>query len=269
MLGILQYPFMERALISGVVLAFVLAVLGVFVILKNMAFFADGIAHASLAGIAIGIIFSVNPLLSAILLSVIFAIIIFFLQHSYKLSGDAAIGILFASGMAAGVLLISLQPGYQPELISFLFGNILAITQMEVIIVIIVSALVVAFVFGNLKKLVLMSLDNETAQISGVKVKRLQLMINIILAVSVVLGIKVLGIILVSALLIIPITTAKLFAGSFKKLLVMSVVISEVTVLSGIFISYHYDLPTGPTIVLAGTCLFLIGIMFSSVKKLA
>lgn len=260
---------MERALISGIVLAFLLAVLGTFVVLKNMAFFADGIAHASLAGIAIGIIFSVNPLLSAILLSIVFAVIIFVLQDKYKLSGDAAIGILFASGMATGVLLITLQPGYQPELISFLFGNILAITQLEVIIVVAMSALITAFVFFNLKKLILISLDSETAHISGVKVKRLQLMINIILAVSVVLGIKVLGIILVSALLIIPITTAKLFASSFKKLLVITMFISEITVIVGIFVSYHYDLPTGPTIVLAGTCFFLIGIFFSSFKKLA
>lgn len=268
MLDILQYPFMERALIAGVILALVLAVLGVFVVLKNMAFFSDGIAHASLAGVAIGIILSVNPLLVALVFSVFFAVIIFYLQHHYKLSSDTAIGILFTSGMAAGVLLISLQPGYQPELISFLFGNILSITQSELVIIAIISVIIITFVFARLKTLILISLDAATAQISGINVKMFQLLTNIVLAVAVVLGIKVLGIVLVSALLIIPVAIGKLFSTSFKQLLIVSCVLSEVIVVSGIFVSYQYDLPTGPTIVLLGTFLFVLGLMSLGLRKL-
>ncbi len=268
MLHFLSYPFMERALIAGVILAFLLALLGTFVVLRNMAFFSDGIAHASLAGVALGIIFSINPLLVAIILSIIFSIIIFFLENKYKLSGDTAIGILFTSGMALGVLLISMQPGYQPELISFLFGNILAITQIELVIIGITSVIIALFIFLFLKKLILISFDSETAYISGIRVKRLQLGLNIALAVSVVLGIKVLGIILVSALLIIPVAIGKLFAHSFKTLVVSSILVSEVIVISGIIISYYLDLPTGPSIVLMGTTLFIMGLTVSSIRNL-
>lgn len=264
MLEILSLPFMERALAAGVVLAFLLALLGVFVVLRNMAFFSDGIAHASLAGVAVGIIFSVNPLLTAIVVSAVFAAIIYYLQKRYKLSGDTAIGILFTSGMALGVLLISTQPGYQPELMSFLFGNILAITNTELIVIAGVSLLIAALVFIYLKTLILISLDEETAKISGVRVGGFQLLANIILAVAVVLGIKVFGIILVSALLIIPVATAKLFSRSFKKLVIISVVLSEIIVLSGIIFSYYFDLPTGPTIVLTGTVLFVLAALLNA-----
>ena len=113
MLEILQYPFMQRALIAGIVLAAVLALLGVYVLLRRMSFFSDGIAHASLAGIAIGIVFSWQPLATALVLSAIFALIIYFIEKKFDLASDTAIGILFTSGMALGVLLISLQPGYQ------------------------------------------------------------------------------------------------------------------------------------------------------------
>ncbi len=263
MLEILQLPFMERALAAGVLLAFLLAVLGVFVVLRNMAFFSDGIAHASLAGVAAGILLSINPLLTAIVVSALFAAIIHFLQKKYKLSGDTAIGILFTSGMALGVLLISTQPGYQPELMSFLFGNILAITNMELIIIGVFTVLITMLVFVYLKTLILVSLDEETAKISGTKVNVFQLFSNVILAVAVVLGIKVFGIILVSALLIIPVATAKLFSKSFKKLVIISVVLSEIIVISGIFASYNFDLPTGPTIVLTGTVLFVIAALYN------
>ncbi len=263
MLEILQLPFMQRALVAGVLLAFLLALLGIFVVLRNMAFFSDGIAHASLAGVAAGIVLSLNPLLTAIVVSALFAAIIFFLQKKYKLSGDTAIGILFTSGMALGVLLISTQPGYQPELMSFLFGNILAITNTELIIIGVFTVLIALLVFVYLKTLILVSLDEETAKISGTKVDVFQLLSNVILAVAVVLGIKVFGIILVSALLIIPVATAKLFSSSFKKLVIISVVLSEIIVISGIFASYYYDLPTGPTIVLTGTVLFVIAAVYN------
>lgn len=259
MIDLLQYPFIQRAIIAGVILAAVLAVLGVFVILRRMAFFADGIAHASLAGVAVGIVFAVNPLVTAVVATAIIAAVIFLLEKRFKLSSDVAIGILFTSGMAFGVLLISLTPGYQPELISFLFGNILSITTQEMFILLVIGILVIAFVFKYLKQLTLMSFDPESAYLVGIKVGWLQFFLYIITAVAVVLGIKVLGIILVSALLIIPVATGKLLAGSFKSLILQSVLIAEATVIIGLIISMHFDWPTGPTIVLSGTGLFIIG----------
>ncbi len=265
-LELLQYPFIQRALVAGLVLAGVLSLLGVFVILRRMAFFADGIAHASLAGVAIGVVFSFNPLTTAVIATAIIAALIFLLERRFNLGSDAAIGILFTSGMALGVLLISLTPGYQPELISFLFGNILSIANKELWILIIISILVALFVFIKLKPLVLVSCDEESAYLSGVNVVWLQFFLYIITAVAIVLGIKLLGIILVSALIITPVAAAKVLARSFRSLLVYSLLLAELIMLIGLTLSIYLDWPTGPTIVLSGTVIFILVGLVKKIK---
>ncbi len=269
MLDILQYPFMQRAIIAGVVLAGLLAWLGVFVIMRKMSFFSDGIAHASLAGIAVGILASIHPLTTAIIFSIAFSLAIYFLEKKTNLSSDAIIGMLFTSGMALGVVLISLKAGYQPDLVSFLFGNILAIKSADLVVISALSAFIIVFLFYNHKSITLMALDVDTAYLDGVKVNLLQITFYIILAVSVVLGLKILGIILVSALLIIPASTAKLTSKSFKGLILQSVVVSEVIVLVGIALSYYLDSPTGPVIVLVGTAAFFAAFSFKQLAAAA
>lgn len=257
MFDILSYPFMQRAILAGVVLAALLAWMGVFVIMKKMSFFSDGIAHASLAGIAVGVLAGIHPLTTALLFSVVFSLIIYVLEKKTTLSSDAIIGMLFTSGMALGVVLISLKGGYQPDLVSFLFGNILAIKSTDLIIISLLSALIIIFLIYNHKNITLMAFDTDTAYMAGIKVDALQITFYIMMAVSVVLGLKILGIILVSALIIIPASTAKLLSRSFKGLIVQSIIISEAVVLVGITLSYYFDSPTGPVIVLVGTGVFL------------
>jgi zinc transport system permease protein len=267
MLEILQFPFMQRALLAGIVLAVLLALLGTFVVLRRMAFFSDGIAHASLAGVAAGILLAMNPLIAALLASALFAILIYILEKRYQITSDAAIGMLFTSGLALGVILLSLKSGYQPELVSFLFGNILSITPGEMWLTVIGGAVIIVVSLTFFKSLILFSLDSEMAYLQGVKTNLLQPALYVGLAMSVVLGIKVLGIILVSALLIIPVTTAKLFSKSFKMLVVTNVFLALVTVLTGIVLSYYLDLPTGPTIVLTGTVIFIACALYSGLTK--
>jgi len=254
--GIFEFPFMQRAFIAGIILAALLSLLGVFVVLKKMAFFADGIAHASLAGVAAGIIFSSDPLLWALSAAVLFSIVIFFLEQKQSLSADTSIGIIFSFGMALGVFLISLKPGYQSELVSFLFGNILAIRRADIGLIGILSGLIILYVIKNLRSLTLLCLDKESAYLAGVKSDRMLLILNIILAVAVVLGIRIMGVILVSALLVIPVATAKIFSKSFIALLIMSIFFGEAAVISGLIISFSKDIPAGPAIVLSGTLLF-------------
>jgi zinc transport system permease protein len=249
---------MQRAIIAGVVLALLLAWLGVFVIMRRMSFFADGIAHASLAGVAAGMLAGVHPLTTALVFSVVFSIVIYYLEKRTTLSSDAIIGILFTSGMALGVVLISFKQGYQPDLMSFLFGNILAIRPADLAIITALSAVIIAFLAFNHKGITLMALDMDTAYMAGIRVDLLHLTFYIILAVAVVLGLKILGIVLVSALLIIPASTAKLVSKSFKGLIVQSVIFSEVVVIAGIALSYALDAPTGPMIVLVGAGVFLL-----------
>ncbi|MBI1977501.1 MAG: metal ABC transporter permease [Candidatus Omnitrophica bacterium] len=266
MFELFQYPFMQRAFVAGILLAALLAYLGVFVVLRRMSFFSDGIAHASLVGVAAGVLLSINPLITALLASLIFAVLLFFLEKKAHLSSDAAIGLIFTSGMALGVLLISLKSGYQPELIGFLFGNILTIKQIDLIIIVGLCLVIGGFLLLKRRELALLSLDREMAYLGGVHPDALQLAMNMALAMSVVLGIKILGIVLVSALLIIPVSIAKLNSRSFHKLVGTSVLLGEVIVVSGLIISYVFNLPTGAMIVLVGTFLFLL-VFFLNLSK--
>ena len=267
MAELLQLPFMQRALLAGLVLGILLAYLGIFVTLRKMAFFSDGIAHAALAGAAIGLLTRFSPLLSALLFSVLLAVLIFWLEKKSSLSSDAIIGILFTSGMALGVVLISLRQGYQPELIGYLFGNILAIRRLDLALIIGLSLLVMAFILIHRRKLTLLALDREMAYMAGFNPDLYQLLLYIMLACSLVLGIRVLGIILVSAILIIPVSTARLVSRSFKALTWWTVLIAEFTVLAGLLISYFLNLPTGAVIVLTGSTLFSLAFIASALLR--
>jgi len=258
MIEILQFPFMQRALIAGIILAVLLAFLGVFAVLKRMSFLGDGIAHASLAGIAIGLLASLNPLVIAIFYSVIIALLIYVLEKKTKLSVDAIIGILFTASLALGVVLMSFKSGYQPDLISFMFGNILAVNVNDLIIMASISVVVIIFLAIFYKKLSLVAFDKEGAYLAGINVSLFEILFNVFLAIAIVLGVKILGIILVSALLIIPASTSKIVSKSFKSLIISSIIIGEITVLSGLILSYVFDLPSGAIIVLCGTAIFIL-----------
>jgi ABC-type Mn2+/Zn2+ transport system permease subunit len=233
-----------------------------------MSFFSDGIAHASLAGVAVGILASIHPLTTAIIFSIVFSLTIYVLERKTNLSSDAIIGMLFTSGMALGVVLISLKSGYQPDLVSFLFGNILAIRTPDLMIIAPLAVGIIVFLICNHKSITLMALDVDTAYLAGVRVSLLQIAFYVILAISVVLGLKILGIVLVSALLIIPASTAKLVSRSFKGLIIQSVSFSEAIVLLGIVLSYYLDSPTGPVIVLVGTAVFFLVFSYKQLVSL-
>ncbi|MBN1778629.1 MAG: metal ABC transporter permease [Candidatus Buchananbacteria bacterium] len=266
-LSIFQFPFMQRALIAGIILAALLALLGVFVMLKKMTFFADGIAHASLGGIALGLLLSFNPLIVALLASLVFALIIYLVEKKYQFASDTTIGIIFTGGMSLGLILISFKSGYQPELISFLFGNILSVGLSELWLIGLASVLIYLIVWRYFKAFILLALDSETAEISGYKTHILQPVLYMLLSATVVLGIKILGIILVSGLLIIPVAVARLSAKSFKSFVIRSIIFAELIVLIGLVVSYYLDSPTGPVIVLVGIVIFILQAAWSSLLK--
>ncbi|MDD2785475.1 MAG: metal ABC transporter permease [Patescibacteria group bacterium] len=254
----LALPFIQRAVLAGLILGALLAILGIFVVLRRMAFFSDGIAHASLAGVAVGVLANTNPLLTALGISAVLAVIMAWLERKTKIASDAIVGLIFTGGMATGVILLALKSGYQPELVSFLFGNILSIQWSELWLMVVLAALIVAFLLLNYKRLALMVLNPEIAHLSGVPVTLYQTLLYVTVAASAVLGIKMLGVALLSALLIVPVSTAKLIAKSFRGLMLWSVIMSELTVITGIALSIQLNLPTGAVIVLCGLMLFLL-----------
>ncbi|MCU0235945.1 MAG: metal ABC transporter permease [Acidobacteria bacterium] len=264
---LLLLPFMQRAILAGLVLGLLLSYLGIFVTLRKMAFFSDGIAHAALAGAAIGLLTRFSPLLSALAFSMLLAALVYWLEKKSSLSSDAIIGIMFTSGMALGVVLISLRPGYQPELISYLFGNILAIRRVDLALIIVLAAVILAFIFSHKRKLTLLALDREMACMAGINPDLYELLLYIMLSCALVLGIRILGVILVSAILIIPVSTARLLSRSFKTLTWLTVLIAEFTVMAGLVLSYFLDLPTGAVIVLTGSTIFSLAFLAAALRK--
>lgn len=257
-LRMFDLPFMQRALMAGVALGLILPFLGVFVTLRRMSFFGDGIAHATLAGVALGIISGFSPFITALGVGILFGASVFLLERKTNISSDALIGVLFTGGLALGIVLISLQHGYQPELLTFLFGSILSISLQDLVIILAFSAAILVFVVGLRRQLTLLALDKEAAWLHKVPVEMLDFFFYVLLCVTIVLGVKLLGIILVSALLIIPPTIAKMLAGSFKRLIVGSVLAGELFIVLGLMLSYWMDLPSGATIVLVGVVAFLL-----------
>lgn len=250
MTELLALSFMQKALIAGIFLGVMMPFLGVFVTLKRMAFFGDGIAHASLAGIAIGLLTGFAPFMIAVPFALIVAAIIYYIERHTKISSDAAIGTVFTTSMAIGVILLSLKSGYQPDLISFLFGNILTIHTSDVWIVALGSLCIIAFLIFFFRSLTLLIIDPVQAWLQNVRVGPLEFIFYMVTALAVVFGVKILGIILVSALLIIPPSTAKLCAQNFFQMIIYSIAFGIISVSAGLFISYYLDIPSGATIIL-------------------
>jgi zinc transport system permease protein len=266
-MDILTHPFMLRALLSGALLAALLASLGIFVTLRKMAFFSDGIAHASLAGIAIAILCGWAPLPVALAWAAAIALIIWRLERQTRLSSDTMIGIFFTASMALGVILMSYTRGFQPELLSYLFGSILAIRDADVVMTAVFTAAILAWLTLSFRQLTYLSLAEESAVVRGVPAALQTAVLYVSLSVATVLGVKVLGIVLVSALLILPPATSRMLTSSFRGYFIGSIVLAELMVLSGLVISYTRDLPSGATIILVGTATFTLAALVRNFSK--
>jgi len=257
-LEMFSYPFMQRAFISGVLLGILLASLGIFVTVRKMAFFGDGIAHSSLAGIAVAVLAGLAPLPVALVWALLVALLIWRLERSTRLPSDTLIGVFFTASMALGIVLMSFTHGYQPELVSFLFGSILAIQPSDLIITGLLSTVIMIWIIASFRSLTFMSLAEDNASVAGVDVKLQTAALYVALALATVLGVKILGIILVSALIILPTAIGRILSGSFRGYVIASMLLSEAMILVGLTLSYLYDLPSGATIVLVGTAIFFL-----------
>jgi len=258
MMEIFQYAFMQNAAVSGLALGALLAYVGVFVVLKKMSFFGDGIAHASLAGVAAAVLLGADPAIGGVAAALVFAALIFALEEKFGASEDAAIGIIFTSGMALGLVLMGLAPGYRPELSSFLFGNILAVSRTEAIVSVAASALFIVILFLLRKRVGLLALNEELAVAEDKRAKLVKFFFYLITAASVALGIKLLGIILVSAAIIIPASCAKIVSRSFAMMGLLAVMFSELFFGIGLTGSYLLNIGAGSAIVLAGAVFFIL-----------
>lgn len=257
MIDLLFFPFIQRAILGGIVISTLASLIGILVVLKRSSFFGDTIAHASLAGVALGLLLSINPTLTAAGLVILIAIALPWLEKHSRLPLDNLLGFILPFSMAIGVIILATLPGYQPELISFLFGNILTISWTELSIMGIIAAVTLVTFLLLKDQLSLTVFDTNQAKISGINTNRMNTIYSVLLALTIVVSIKLVGIVLVNALLVIPATTVRIHARSLGQMFIWTPVVALAATLTGLILSFVINSPTGPTItVVAG--LFLI-----------
>lgn len=264
---ILQLPFMQRALLGGLIVALLCALLGIFITLRKESFLSDAIAHASLSGVALAFLLALEPTPVALLVGMLMAVGITYVKKNSKLSADSIIGIFYAFLFAIGIILLNASPSYQPELATYLFGSILSVTSTDLIYAITVFVITLVVTMVLFRQLLYITLDQEAAYLRGIKVGVIEYILAILASVTIILSIKIVGIILVSALLIIPATTAKLTARSFSQMLPISFIQSLLSVIAGIFISFYLNTPTGATIVIVSGIIFGFAYLFYKIRN--
>jgi ABC-type Mn2+/Zn2+ transport system permease subunit len=261
-MNIFEYPFLFKTLLTSLYLSVVFALLGIFVFIKRMSFFSDGVAHASILGLAIAFLLKKNILFFALLSGIIFSFLIYYLERKTKIHSDTLIGLIFVSSLSLGLILMSLKASYQPELLNFLIGNILTISDFDFILIFVFSLIITSFLILNLKKLVLVLIDPIEAKLRNIKVNLYELIFYCLLGISVILGIKLVGVILVTAFLVISPSISSLISRSFSQFIFFSIIFNILNSLLGFFVSNIYNFPFGASIVLIGSILFFIFFLF-------
>jgi zinc transport system permease protein len=258
--ALFAYGFIQRAFLAGILIAVACAVLGVFLVLRKDAMIGHGLTHVAFAGVALGLFLNVLPLLAALVVAVAAALGVVKLKGRAGLHGDTAIGILSSLGLAIGILLASLARSFNVELMSYLFGDILAIETVEVWLAVGLAAAVLAAVWRNYDRLLFMTFDRESARAAGIKVERLDALLMILTAVTIVLGMKVAGILLVAALIVIPAAAGLQVARSFRGAVRASGLIAVAAVAGGLGLSIAVNIPASAAIVIL--CFAAFGVLF-------
>ena len=262
----LEFPFMQRAFLAAGFAAVVCALVGSFVVLKGLAFMGDAVAHSSLAGMSVAYFLGSNIFWGALGWAIPASLLITFISRRANLRLDASIGIIFASGFALGIILMSRVTGYAADLFGLLFGNVLGISWAEVALIGGIAATVSLVIAVFYKELLFTSYDATMSAASGIPVRFMQYLLPVLVGVTTVASLKAVGIVLVLALLVTPSATAMLLARRMPSIMAYSVAVGLIATVLGLYLSFYANLPSGPSIVLVATGLFLLALLFSPVK---
>ena len=248
----LSYGFMQKALIAGIAVGLICSFMGTFLVLRRYSLFGDGIAHVAFGGISVGLFLGVFPLWTAFIVSIFGGLGLQKLRQSTKISGDSAVAVILVSGLAVGVILVSSSGGFSVDLFSFLFGSILLISQEDTIMILAISAGIIATLTILQKQFLHLTFNEEQAKLSGMRTTLLNYAFVVLASITVVTSMRLVGILLISALIVIPNITAMQFGKGFKKTVFISMSISVISVVSGILVSYFLNVaPSGTIVVIA------------------
>ena len=258
MLEVLQYDFIQNALIAGILISIAAGIIGSLVVVNKITFLTGGIAHSSYGGIGLAIYLGIPVLFGATIFAVLTAILIAIITLNNRNRIDAIIGMMWASGMAIGIIFVDLTPGYNVDLMSYLFGSIIAVSSEDLIFMFILDLVIISTVIFFYKQILAVSYDSEFASLRGINVKFFYTLILILAALCVVAAIKAVGLILVIALLTIPTYLAETFANKLSTMMIISSILATIFTILGLVVSYIYDISSGASIIIVAVVILAI-----------
>jgi manganese/iron transport system permease protein len=256
------YTFMARALIVSVLVGIICPILGSYVVARGLAFIGDALAHAVLPGLVIGFLIGVSPFAAAVPAGIIVALLIGYLAQRTGVGEDTTIGILFAGFFALGLVLLTTAEGISVDLKDLLLGQVLAVSDADVYVTALLTALVVALLYAFHKELVFTSFDRMGAAVVGLPTARLDYLLLVLLATVIVIALQAVGIVLVMAMLITPAATAYLLVRSFVPVMALGALLGVVSAVAGLYLSFHLNPPSGPAMTLVATGFFVLAAAF-------
>ncbi len=265
-LDLFSYGFMQRAFLASFLIGLVCSLIGVFAVLQGLTFIGAGTAHAAFAGVALAFLTGSDPFLMAVLFGLGTVWITGLVQEKGRMKPDVSIGIFYAFTMALAILFIGLMKGYRPEVYGYLFGSILSVTQADLRMILLLSAAILTIFFLFFKEFHFISFDLDMAEASGIPARRLSLVFLYLVALTVVISLKAVGSILVLALLVIPAATARQWAQTMRAMMLYSAGIGVGSSWLGVMFSYWLDIPSGATIVLLMTLVFLSSMLIARLR---
>ncbi|MEW6244738.1 MAG: metal ABC transporter permease [Bacillota bacterium] len=259
----LAYAFIQRALLAGTMVGILCSVVAVFVVLKKMSFAAMGLSHAAFGGVALGLFFRIDPVLTGGAFATLVSWVIAFVSRNGKVEEDTSIGIMFSAAMAAGIVIAGFTKGYYADVFSYFFGNILAVSRQDLIVLGALGGSVLITLTLLHRPLLFICFDEDAAEASGLPVALIYYTLFTAVAITVVLTVKIVGVVLASALLVIPAATGLELCTNYRTVVLVSVLSGVVSSMGGLALSYILDIPSGASIVLVATALFALAFSFS------
>lgn len=267
LLPIFRYQFIQNAFIASVLASIVCGIIGVIIVEKKLVMMSGGIAHTSYGGVGLGYLLGFEPIFGAFFISVAAALGIGYIKRNGGTRTDVVIGLFWSLGMALGILFIALMPGYPPDMSSYLFGSILSVTATDLYLIAILTLIVVFVICALFQYWKSYLFDDEFATIAGMKTAFMEYLLFALIAMSVVVLIRVVGIILVLALFTAPTAVAGLFSKSLKGRMILSILIGNFFCLTGLWVSYVVNIPSGAVIVILSTVSYLLLYLISATRK--
>ncbi len=268
MFEILKFPFVQNAIIGGEVVAVIAGILGPLLVFRKMSFVSVGVSHGTFAGIALGIFLGISPLGTAVIFAIVLGILIGFVSRTGKVSEDATIGTLFAFSMALGIWLISLNKGYHPDVMGYLFGDLLAISRKDVYFAIVILAITSFWYLKRGKAIIYSSFDEDFSKIVGIPVELDYYLFMAISALITVGAVNFVGVVLASSMMIAPAVSAKMLSKRFKMITFLSIIFGMVSIFVGIILSFEFNISSGPSVVFVTTTIFFISLLIKWLKNI-